>query len=190
MNRRLGFVVSSVALACLHSGGSNAQEYPTRPLRLVVPYAAGGSTDVLARMAGRKLTILLGQPVIIDNRTGAGTLIATEIVARAAPDGYTLLMATPPLAVAPALYDSCHSMLHATSLRSAISRPPATFWSFTLQCPRKQCANWSHLRKAIRANTRSDRAVSAAPVISRLSCFAVWRRSISSMLRTKADRSR
>ena len=105
MNRRLGFVVSSVALACLHSGGSNAQEYPTRPLRLVVPYAAGGSTDVLARMAGQKLTILLGQPVVIDNRTGAGTLIATEIVARAAPDGYTLLMATPPLAVAPALYD-------------------------------------------------------------------------------------
>ena len=82
----------------------NAQTYPLRPLRIVVPYAAGGSTDVLARMIGQKLTASLGQAVVIDNRPGAGTLIATEIVARAAPDGYTLLMATPPLTVAPALY--------------------------------------------------------------------------------------
>ena len=81
-----------------------AQGYPLRPLRLVVPYAAGGSTDVLARMVGQKLTAALGQTVVIDNRTGAGTLIATEIVAHAAADGYTLLMATPPLAIAPALY--------------------------------------------------------------------------------------
>jgi tripartite-type tricarboxylate transporter receptor subunit TctC len=81
-----------------------AQDFPARPLRLVVPYAAGGSTDVLARMVGQRLTAELAQPVVIDNRTGAGTLIATEIVAHAAPDGYTLLMATPPLAVAPALY--------------------------------------------------------------------------------------
>jgi len=87
------------------AGLALAQDYPARPLRLVVPYAAGGSTDVLARMVGQKLTAGFAQPVVIDNRTGAGTLIATEIVARAAPDGYTLLMATPPLAVAPALYE-------------------------------------------------------------------------------------
>ena len=84
---------------------SYAQNFPTRPLRIVVPYAAGGSTDVLARMVGQKLTAVLGQPVVIDNRTGAGTIIATEIVARAAPDGYTLLMATPPLTIAAALYE-------------------------------------------------------------------------------------
>lgn len=83
-----------------------AQNFPARPLRLVVPYAAGGSTDVLARMIGQKLTENLGQAVVVDNRTGAGTLIATEIVAHAAPDGYTLLMATPPLVVADALYKS------------------------------------------------------------------------------------
>lgn len=81
-----------------------AQNYPARPIRLVVPYSAGGSTDVLARLVGQKLGEALGQPIVIDNRTGAGTLIATEIVARAAPDGYTLLMATPPLVVADALY--------------------------------------------------------------------------------------
>lgn len=83
-----------------------AQNFPSRPLRLVVPYAAGGSTDVLARMIGQKLSETLGQPVVVDNRTGAGTLIATEIVAHAAPDGHTLLMATPPLVVADALYKS------------------------------------------------------------------------------------
>jgi len=83
-----------------------AQSFPARPLRLVVPYAAGGSTDVLARIVGQKLTENLGQAVVIDNRTGAGTLIATGIVAHAAPDGYTLLMATPPLVVADALYKS------------------------------------------------------------------------------------
>lgn len=90
-------------MAC-GAANANAQGYPLRPLRLVVPYAAGGSTDVLARMIGQKLTAILGQAVVIDDRTGAGTLIATEIVARAAPDGYTLLMATPPLTIVPALY--------------------------------------------------------------------------------------
>jgi tripartite-type tricarboxylate transporter receptor subunit TctC len=91
-------------LALLLAGIVGAQNYPVRPLRLVVPYAAGGSTDVLARIIGQKLTESFGQAVVIDNRTGAGTLIATEIVAHAAPDGYTLLMATPPLVVAEALY--------------------------------------------------------------------------------------
>ena len=82
---------------------TSAQNYPTRPLRVVVPYAAGGSTDIV-RIIGQKLTEALGQQVVVDNRPGAGTLIATEIVARAAPDGHTLLMATPAFPVAPALY--------------------------------------------------------------------------------------
>jgi tripartite-type tricarboxylate transporter receptor subunit TctC len=69
-----------------------------------VPYAVGGSTDTLSRIVGVRLSERLGQQVVIDNRTGAGTLIGTEIVARAIPDGYTLLVATPPLAVNPALY--------------------------------------------------------------------------------------
>jgi tripartite-type tricarboxylate transporter receptor subunit TctC len=70
----------------------------------VVPYSAGGSTDTVARIVGQRLSERLGQQVVVDNRTGAGTLIGTEIVARSAPDGYTLLMATPPLAVNPSLY--------------------------------------------------------------------------------------
>jgi tripartite-type tricarboxylate transporter receptor subunit TctC len=71
----------------------------------VVPYAAGGSTDTVARIVGQQLSERIGQQVVIDNRTGGGTILGTEIAAQAAPDGYTLLMATPPLAVNPALYD-------------------------------------------------------------------------------------
>lgn len=85
---------------CIAAGG----EFPSKPVRLVVPYAAGGSTDTLARVIGAQLGERFGQQVVIDNRTGAGTIIGTEIVAQAAADGYTLLMATPPLAVNPSLH--------------------------------------------------------------------------------------
>jgi tripartite-type tricarboxylate transporter receptor subunit TctC len=94
------FVVVMSSFAAL----SAAADYPAKPVRLVVPYAAGGSTDTLARILAVPLSERLGQQVVIDNRTGAGTLIGTDIVAQAAPDGYTVLMATPPLAVNPSLY--------------------------------------------------------------------------------------
>ncbi len=86
------------------AAAAQAADYPQRPVRLVVPYAAGGSTDTVARIIGARLTERLGQQIVVDNRTGAGTLIGTEIVQRATPDGHVLLMATPPLAVNPALY--------------------------------------------------------------------------------------
>ncbi|MBI4207495.1 MAG: tripartite tricarboxylate transporter substrate binding protein, partial [Betaproteobacteria bacterium] len=94
-------VAASMALAA----SSAAAAYPERPVRLVVPYSAGGSTDTVARLVGARLTERLGQQFVVDNRTGAGTIIGTEIVARSAPDGYTLLMATPPLAVNPSLHE-------------------------------------------------------------------------------------
>jgi tripartite-type tricarboxylate transporter receptor subunit TctC len=90
--------------ACAVVQHATAQAWPTKPVRLIVPYAAGGSTDTLARIVGAQLSERLHQQVVIDNRTGAGTIIGTEIAAQAAPDGYTLLMATPPLVVNPALY--------------------------------------------------------------------------------------
>ncbi|MBL6614588.1 MAG: tripartite tricarboxylate transporter substrate binding protein, partial [Reyranella sp.] len=71
---------------------ARADSYPARPIRLIVPYAAGGNSDVIARTVGAKLTQTLGQPVIIDNRPGASGIIGSEVVAKAAPDGYTLLM--------------------------------------------------------------------------------------------------
>ncbi|MBK8064900.1 MAG: tripartite tricarboxylate transporter substrate binding protein [Betaproteobacteria bacterium] len=73
---------------------ATAQSYPNKPLRLVVPFPAGGATDVLARIVGGKLAEGLGHAVVIDNRAGASGAIATEYVAKSAPDGYTLLMAT------------------------------------------------------------------------------------------------
>jgi tripartite-type tricarboxylate transporter receptor subunit TctC len=79
--------------------------YPTKPIRFIVPSAAGSGTDILARILGRKLSERWGQSVIIDNRDGAGGVIGTELAARSAPDGYTLYMGfTGPLAVSPALY--------------------------------------------------------------------------------------
>jgi len=92
------------AASALAASAFAADSYPSRPVRLVVPYAAGGSTDLVARVIAIPLGERLGQQVVVDNRTGAGTLIGTEIVAQAAPDGHTLLVATPPTAVNPALY--------------------------------------------------------------------------------------
>jgi tripartite-type tricarboxylate transporter receptor subunit TctC len=84
---------------------ANAQSYPTRPVRIVVGFTAGGSTDIGARLIGQWLQERLGQSFVIENRPGAGTNIATESVVRAPPDGYTLLMIGPSSAVNATLYD-------------------------------------------------------------------------------------
>src|SRR5262245_5156290 len=85
--------------------GAAAQDFPSRPVRFVVPYAAGGSGDLLARLLGSKLASMWGQQVIVDNRTGAGGQLGTDFVAHSEPDGYTLYLATDgPLTVAASLY--------------------------------------------------------------------------------------
>ena len=87
------------------AGPGAAQDYPTRPITLVVPYAAGGGNDVMARTVAEKMSRTLGQQIVVDNRPGAGGNIATRQVAKAAPDGYTLVIGgTGTLAVNPTLY--------------------------------------------------------------------------------------
>jgi len=91
-------------VAALLGDSAHAQSYPSRTIRVVVPFAAGGAVDVLARLMGAKLTEQVGQPVIIENRPGGGSTLGTDAVAKAAPDGYTILQNTSGGAIAPALY--------------------------------------------------------------------------------------
>ncbi len=101
----VGLVVVSSILCISHSFTASAK-YPDRPIRLIVPFAAGGNTDIFARVIGAKITEKLGQQVVVDNRAGAGATIGTAVVARAAPDGYTLLMVSGSHVVNPHIYKS------------------------------------------------------------------------------------
>ncbi|HVZ44178.1 MAG TPA: tripartite tricarboxylate transporter substrate binding protein [Ramlibacter sp.] len=96
---------SLLALGVVFSIAAHAEPYPAKPIRLVVPYPPGGTSDILARVLGQKLHDKLGQPVIVDNRPGAGGTIGAALLAKSAPDGYTIMLAdVATYTVAPALY--------------------------------------------------------------------------------------
>jgi tripartite-type tricarboxylate transporter receptor subunit TctC len=104
-------ITSARWLACLaafsiFATGASAQDYPSRPIRLLVPFAAGGGVDTMARILAAKLTESLRQTVVVDHRPGAGGTLGADAVAKAPPDGYTLLLTVSGLAAAPALYKS------------------------------------------------------------------------------------
>src|SRR5262245_32871541 len=98
---RIGTAVACCAVSLLAAG---PEDYPTKPVRLIIPYSAGGATDVVMRIVAQKLPDFIGQQVVIDNRAGAGGLIGTDLVAKAAPDGYTLLASSTPHTILPHLY--------------------------------------------------------------------------------------
>ena len=91
MKKWIGLLASFAASATLHCTGVQAQTYPNRTIRIVVPLAAGGNVDLIARAVAEPLSKALGQQVIVENRPGAAALVGTQLVAKAAPDGYTLL---------------------------------------------------------------------------------------------------
>ena len=87
-------LLGGLFLVALAVPPARAQDYPTRPITIVVPFTPGGTTDILARMIGQRLEVRLGQSFLIENKPGAGSVIGANAVAKAVPDGYTLLMAT------------------------------------------------------------------------------------------------
>ncbi|TXH60910.1 MAG: hypothetical protein E6Q93_05950 [Burkholderiaceae bacterium] len=98
-------LAASLAAALIAPASAQAQAYPNKPIRLVVPYAAGGATDIIARAAAAEISKTIGQPVTVDNRPGAGGNVGSEMVARSAPDGYTMLMSPSSLhGITPFLY--------------------------------------------------------------------------------------
>ncbi|MBL8376866.1 MAG: tripartite tricarboxylate transporter substrate binding protein [Burkholderiales bacterium] len=109
---------------CLATAGVQAQEWPARPLKIIVPFPAGGNTDAVARMVATRLSDILGQGVAVENKAGAGGVIATDFVAKSAPDGYTLLMSsTGPHTVMPAMmpkipYDAVRDLVPISNVAS------------------------------------------------------------------------
>ena len=105
MQKRNTFLFSSIALAGTLISTLALAQYPGKPIRFILPFP-GGATDFLGRVVGQKLSEAVGQPVVIDNRPGAGGNLGIELAAKAAPDGYTIVMVAPNVAISPSLYRS------------------------------------------------------------------------------------
>jgi tripartite-type tricarboxylate transporter receptor subunit TctC len=102
--RPMAIAIATALAASFAALPAQAQQYPSKPIRFVIPFPPGGSNDIIGRVVGHQLAERLGQPVVIDNRAGAGGVIGTEIVANAVPDGHTILMVSVAFAFNPALY--------------------------------------------------------------------------------------
>jgi len=118
-------VVAIVLMGVVPAGAARAQAYPAKPIRLIVPFTPGGSQDVIGRLFAQKVGEALGQQIVVENKAGAGGQIATQEVARAAPDGYTLLLSTgAQMAIEPSLnpkvgYDPMKDFVHVVHLADA-----------------------------------------------------------------------
>ena len=160
-------VMASVGLALCAS--ALAQPYPTRPIRLIVPYPPGGATDIIARGIAEKVGQTIGQPVVVDNRGGGGQIIGTDLVAKAAPNGYTILLPSVTHSINPGLqpklpYDTIRDFAPITLVASGATVLVNTH-PFRL-APRRSS---SHSRKRALASLSTARPATDRVVISRRS---------------------
>src|SRR5215468_6412709 len=94
MRRLAAWIIGAAACAVFASPAARADDFPTRPIRLIVGFGAGSGADITARVVGARMSEILGQPIVVENRTGAGSSIGADYVAHAAKDGYTIFMGT------------------------------------------------------------------------------------------------
>ena len=143
--------VSVSTCAAVSGSWAQAQSYPDRPVRIIIPFPPGGATDTLARVVSLKMGKTLGQTLIVENRAGATGAIGSDAIAKAVPDGYNLLLATSLThAIAPAInsrlpYDKARDF---TPSRSWAALPPSC-WCPTIRLPRP-CKTWSILHARVR----------------------------------------
>jgi tripartite-type tricarboxylate transporter receptor subunit TctC len=103
---RRSVLAAAVCSVLAFAGAAHASDFPSKQITIIVPYTAGGSSDVVARLLGKQLSEQMGQPVVVDNKPGAGATVGTGLVAKAAPDGYTVLLADNAQTTAPSLYQN------------------------------------------------------------------------------------
>ncbi|MCB4321992.1 hypothetical protein KOE80_07250 [Alcaligenes sp. 13f] len=154
--------LAAIAALALSSSGALAQDWPTRAITVVVPFAPGGNIDFTARVISDLMGKSLGQPVIVENRPGAGGVVGAAYVARAKPDGYTLLPGNSgPNAVANAVSKKYRMTASTVSQSSAVSRPTPQYWPFPPTFRPLILLSSTLMQRAVRAGSTSARLVTA-----------------------------
>lgn len=158
---RLFLVLIGLAFTAITYG----QDYPSRPIRLIVGFPPGGGVDITARLIAAELDKTLGQPVVVDNRSGAGGGIGADLVAKAAPDGYTLLLGnTGSMAINPASTQRIRITRSGTLHQSRLFLAAHCSCSSTLRRPSSRWPIWSHSEKAARRSVTAREVLEASPI--------------------------
>ena len=171
--RRRALLLLIAAAAALPSVASiaRAQDYPARPVRLVVGFAAGGTQDVIARLIGQALSERLGQQIVVENRAGASSNIAAEAVIRSAPDGYTLFMVGPNNAINASLYDKLpFDFVRDTAPIAGVMQRSQCHGSASIGAGEDRSPSSSPMPRPIPARSTWCRAAPAPPCMSPASC--------------------